>query len=264
MKTYTFKDVVDYWKKLNIKTIDDYKNYLESFIILFSYNSLFIENKNVKYNDVRSIFDNGKIINYTGDLKTLYEINNQKDCYEFILNKLSGKEKVSEELIQEIHKLLTKGTYDEKRYITNNERPGEYKKHDYVVGKDEIGANVNEVKELMIDLINQINEVNTNDIEDIITIASFTHNTLEEIHPFADGNGRVGRTLLNYILMLNDLPPIIIYEEDKNYYYEALEKFDKENNLNPSIEFFKYEMEKTWSKTLNESKQKNRLLKYYL
>lgn len=75
---------------------------------------------------------------------------------------------------------------------------------------------------------------------------------IEQIHPFADGNGRVGRTLMNYYLMIHDLPPVIIYEEDKNYYYDALEEFDEKDNLEPTIEFVKYEMEKTWEKSLDK------------
>lgn len=54
--------------------------------------------------------------------------------------------------------------------------------------------------------------------------------------------------------MINDLPPIIIYDQDKKYYYAALEEFDNNDNLNPMIEFFKYEMEKTWEKKIDLSK----------
>ncbi|MGE9963813.1 Fic family protein [Fusicatenibacter saccharivorans] len=48
------------------------------------------------------------------------------------------------------------------------------------------------------------------------------HLRFEEIHPFAGGNGRVGRTLLNYYLMTHDYPPMILYSEDKRTYYMAL------------------------------------------
>ncbi len=58
------------------------------------------------------------------------------------------------------------------------------------------------------------------------------------MHAFADGNGRVGRTLTNYILMINNMPPLIVYDEDKKYYYAALEKYDKEDDIKSMIEFF--------------------------
>jgi Fic family protein len=49
----------------------------------------------------------------------------------------------------------------------------------------------------------------------ILTAASYFLLKFESIHPFADGNGRTGRTLMNYYLMINGLPPTILYEEDK-------------------------------------------------
>lgn len=73
-----------------------------------------------------------------------------------------------------------------------------------------------------------------------------------------DGNGRLGRTIVNYILLTNNLPTIIIYDEDKKYYYACLEKFDEEEDLSAMIEFFKYEMEKTWSKTLDLKEGKSK------
>lgn len=66
--------------------------------------------------------------------------------------------------------------------------------------------------------------------------ASYFHLQFEAFHPFADGNGRVVRTLMNYFLMTHNHPPIIIYDEDKKYYYAALQSFDEhvETNLLPS------------------------------
>ena len=55
--------------------------------------------------------------------------------------------------------------------------------------------------------------------------------------------------------MVNDLPPIIIYDEDKKYYYESLEKFDTKGEMDSMVKFFKYEMEKTWQKTLERNKK---------
>lgn len=250
---YKYTDVITYWQSLKIDSKEKLENVLDNFRILFAYNSGTIENAEITYHDTREIFENGKVISFTGNLRTIFEISNQKTCYEYLLDKIIKKEKISENLIKKVHELLTIGTYDERRYILNGERPGEYKKHDYVTGREEVGASANEVAKEIANLLNEVNSVNTNNAEDIIKIATYFHNKFENIHAFVDGNGRVGRTLTNYILMINNMPPLIVYDEDKKYYYAALEKYDKEDNIKSMIEFFKYEMEKTWEKTLEKN-----------
>lgn len=250
---YKYTDVITYWQSLKIDSKEKLENVLDNFRILFAYNSGAIENAEITYHDTREIFENGKVISFTGNLRTIFEISNQKTCYEYLLDKIIKKEKISENLIKKVHELLTIGTYDERRYILNGERPGEYKKHDYVTGREEVGASANEVAKEIANLLNEVNSVNTNNAEDIIKIATYFHNKFENIHAFVDGNGRVGRTLTNYILMINNMPPLIVYDEDKKYYYAALEKYDKEDNIKSMIEFFKYEMEKTWKKTLEKN-----------
>lgn len=250
---YKYTDVITYWQSLKIDSKEKLENVLDNFRILFAYNSGAIENAEITYHDTREIFENGKVISFTGNLRTIFEINNQKTCYEYLLDKIIKKEKISENLIKKVHELLTIGTYDERRYISNGERPGEYKKHDYVTGREEVGVSASEVEKEIENLVNEVNSINTNDAEDIIKIATYFHNKFENIHAFADGNGRVGRTLTNYILMINNMPPLIVYDEDKKYYYAALEKYDKEDDIKSMIEFFKYEMEKTWEKTLEKN-----------
>lgn len=250
---YKYTDVITYWQSLKIDSKEKLENVLDNFRILFAYNSGAIENAEITYHDTREIFENGKVISFTGNLRTIFEISNQKTCYEYLLDKIIKKEKISENLIKKVHELLTIGTYDERRYILNGERPEEYKKHDYVTGREEVGASANEVAKEIANLLNEVNSVNTNNAEDIIKIATYFHNKFENIHAFVDGNGRVGRTLTNYILMINNMPPLIVYDEDKKYYYAALEKYDKEDDIKSMIEFFKYEMEKTWEKTLEKN-----------
>lgn len=250
---YKYTDVITYWQSLKIDSKEKLENVLDNFRILFAYNSGAIENAEITYHDTREIFENGKVISFTGNLRTIFEISNQKTCYEYLLDKIIKKEKISENLIKKVHELLTIGTYDERRYISNGERPGEYKKHDYVTGREEVGVSASEVEKEIENLVNEVNSINTNDAEDIIKIATYFHNKFENIHAFADGNGRVGRTLTNYILMINNMPPLIVYDEDKKYYYAALEKYDKEDDIKSMIEFFKYEMKKTWEKTLEKN-----------
>ncbi len=65
-----------------------------------------------------------------------------------------------------------------------------------------------------------------------------------------DGNGRVGRTLLNYWLMVNDYPPTIIYEEDKRSYYEALQEYDEEETIASLVFFLEEQTVKTWERVM--------------
>lgn len=78
-----------------------------------------------------------------------------------------------------------------------------------------------------------------------IVLAAIMHNQFEYIHPFQDGNGRVGRLLLNYILIRNKYPPINITLEDRMEYYRTLEEYHKKRNLRPTVEFLVKQYKKT-------------------
>lgn len=254
---YGYVKSIDYWKSLEIDSLDKTQDILKDFRILFSYHSGVIENTNIKYLDVKEIFDSRRVINYTGDLLTLYEIDNLRISFDYMLIKAINKEPLTEELIKKFHKLLTSGTYDERRYVVNEERPGEYKKHDYVTGKNEVGSLPVDVSNDMRNLIEEVNDIEVKSDEDVMVLVAYVHNMIEHIHPFADGNGRLGRLLINYLLLINGLPPLIIFNDDKSLYYECLQKFDESDNLSSTVEFLKYEMEKTWEKVIDKYKAEN-------
>ena len=68
---------------------------------------------------------------------------------------------------------------------------------------------------------------------------AFSHLQLAKIHPFLDGNGRLARLVLNYELLLNGQKPVIIYKDEKNKYFDLLEEFKVNKNIQPFIEFLK-------------------------
>lgn len=247
MRLDTYEQVVALWQSYKIASAADLDKYLDSFRILFAFHSGRIENEEITYQDTREIFENGKVSNYAGSPRTLFEQQNQKLCYEVMKEKIIRKEPLSIELIKEIHKVLTDGTYDERGYIVNEERPGEFKKHDYVTGIYEVGSAVENVESDLTELIAELNDYSG---KDILKATAYLHARFEFIHPFADGNGRVGRTLMNYYLMTHNHPPLIVYDEDKRMYYEGLKKYDEAEELNPLYEFLKDEAEKTWEKAL--------------
>ena len=113
----TYNQIVALWQSYNISSVNDLQKYLDNFRILFAYNSGRIENDEVNYHDTREIFENGKVLNYTGNTRTLFEQQNQKACYDFLIHKVVKKEPLSIELIQEIHRILTCGTYHEQRLL---------------------------------------------------------------------------------------------------------------------------------------------------
>ena len=80
-------------------------------------------------------------------------------------------------------------------------------------------------------------------------IAEF-HAKFENIHPFADGNGRTGRLAMNYFLIMHEHPPIIIHEDDRKDYYTALEAWDIRQDLDVLCSFLREQTAKTWEKQI--------------
>lgn len=246
----TYESILDFWKKQNIKNSNELASVLSSYSVNFAYNSGKIENDEITYHDTREVFDKDGVTSYTGSTKTLFEIQNSKVAYERMLSAFDDKQIVDEDFLKEIQMILTNGTYDERRYQIG-ERPGEYKHHDYVTGKNEVGASVEDVQEEVYELLDELTDI---DDKNALVAAAYFHAKFENIHPFSDGNGRVGRLLMNYILLIHNHPPITIHEEDRKNYYNALEKFDEELELNSLINFLKSQLVKTWEKQLDKSK----------
>ena len=235
--------IVDEWRKRPLKTRADVDTALDNFRVFFAYNSNKIENPETTYHDAREIFENGKVVGYTGELRTLFEIQNQKYCYEFLIDKITAKEEITPDMVKEVHKILMSGCYDESRW-EKGERPGEYKKYDYVTG-DGIGSAPEDVAAEIDSLCNEVASIPD---DKALTAAAYLHLRFEAIHPFADGNGRAGRTLMNYYLMIHGYPPTVLYEEDKKTYYISLAVYDKTEEISGFEEFVKEQTIKTWSK----------------
>jgi Fic family protein len=247
--TNAYSELVTFWRKNGIRTVAELERRLGSFRVIFAYNSGRIENPEIKYSDTREIFENGRVLNFSGDPRTIFELRNQRVCYDFLKEKIIAALPLSVDLVLAVHRVLTEGTYDERRYIENGERPGEFKKHDYVAGILEVGSPASDVPGEISELIGEINGYAGCDV---LKAGAYFHARFEYIHPFADGNGRVGRTLLNYWLMIRNCPPLIVYDDDKEMYYECLLRYDNGEEIEPLYAFFVYQAVKTWEKTLGK------------
>lgn len=245
-----YEKTLAWWKEKKIETDAQLAEVLNGHSIAFAYHSGKIENNKITYNDTREIFENDGVTAYTGDLRTLFEIRNAKLANELFLTSFGEKRRMDEALVKEFQKLLTMNTYDARRWQLG-ERPGEYKKHDYVTGREEIGAAPEDVQEEMTEMMDELQDLKQ---EDALTAAAYFHVKFENIHPFADGNGRTGRLAMNYLLVMLGHPPIVVHEEDRKEYYAALEAWDTKQNLKVMISFLRSQTVKTWRKRVEKLK----------
>ena len=244
-----YEKALTLWRRRNIENDAELAEALNGHSIAFAYHSGKIENENVTYNDTREIFEHDGVTSYTGDLRTLFEIRNAKKANELFLLAFRERRPLDETLIKEFQLQLTHGTYDTRRWRLG-ERPGEYKHHDYVTGQDEIGAASEDVADEMAELLEELQEITP---EQSLTAAAYFHAKFENIHPFADGNGRTGRLAMNYLLVLHGHPPIVIHEEDRKDYYEALAAWDRRQDLEPLRSFLRSQTEKTWARQIERA-----------
>lgn len=255
-----YEKIIAFWQGKNIVTAADLEEAFNGHVVAFAYHSGNIENSNVTYHDTREIFEHDGVSSYTGDLRTLYEIRNSKIANNYFFEAFSKRASLDEVFIKELQKRLTMNTYDTLRW-QKGERPGAYKKGDYVTGRNETGAAPEDVAEKMQELLEDIKDVPNGKA---LIGAAFFHAKFENIHPFSDGNGRTGRLAMNYFLVLHNHPPVIIHQEDREQYFNVLEAWDSEQDLEPLIVFLKEQTVKTWYRKLNTSKPVKTTLSEYV
>ena len=240
-----YQKVVLYWQQQNIHSSADLRLRLQGFHINFAYNSGKIENSKITYELTKSIFENDIVCNYTGNLSTLYEIHNTKDAINIVMDALDRRQIINEDFVKKIQYELTKNTYDARR-LQLDERPGTYKQHDYIVGRQEVGASAEDATVEMQELFEDLNSSKITSAN-VVKAAAYLHCKMENIHPFSDGNGRTGRLLVNYILMLYEHPPIVFFVNDIKPYFEALNAWDERQSIAEMEAFIKKEATLTWN-----------------
>lgn len=238
-----YQECIQKWRKgLNTKRID-------RFFIKFTYSSNKIENDETRLVDVEKVFKGENINDFKGSKETIKEIENHKEFCNNILRECKDSDsKLSLDLIKHFHKSLMKGCFREE-LLVKGERPGTFKKGDYVVGIHDVGAKPDDVEGDLISLIDEVNEIDITP-KNALKVVSYITLWFNTIHPFADGNGRVSRMLLNYMLVRNNLPPIIIFESDRREYYLALEDFNETQEISKMVNFLENQAYKTWLENL--------------
>lgn len=203
-----------------------------------------IEGINVSYHRTYELLENEYVAGYTGDIRDLFSVLNNRTLADFYNNALKDGQKITPWFIKKSHEILLKASIDKHRYHDNGERAGQYKKHDYCIGVCDTGTEPAEVESQITELCELLEERKDSDT---LKLAAVFHCLFESIHPFADGNGRVGRWLLNYLLVSRNHPPVIIMNDNKEDYYLALEEFDRTEDPQRMYEYLQSQIVKNYS-----------------
>lgn len=182
-----------------------------------TYNSNHIEGSRLTHEQTRYIFETDTIGMSTEvvNVDDIVETTNHFRCIDLILDK--AKEKLTEHLIKELHGTLKAGTSDSRKDWF---AVGEYKRLPNEVGGQETTL-PEEVHTKMKELLIEYNAKKQKVLEDILDF----HVRFERIHPFQDGNGRVGRLLMFKECLANNILPFIITDNLKMFYYRGLSEW---------------------------------------
>ena len=185
-----------------------------------TYNSNHIEGSRLTHDQTRYIYETNTIgfEDEAVNVDDIMETVNHFRCIDIIIE--NAEKKLSEKLIKELHKTLKSGTADSRKDWF---AVGEYKKFPNEVGGMETAA-PESVAEKMKALLTSYNQKSAYTLDDIIEF----HYEFERIHPFQDGNGRVGRLIMFKECLKNGIVPFILTDDLKLFYYRGLKEWHSE------------------------------------
>lgn len=235
-----------------IKLIKNHK-YMQDLMVRIAHNSTAIEGNTLTLNQTADLLLNGYVSIQNADLREIYEVVNYKKVMPFLIDKITQKEKLSPELIKEFHKIIMN------ELLENN---GEFKKIPNVI----LGANFDTTKPYLVstelkqmcDNMYYRFENSKNKLDKIEAILQ-AHMKFEKIHPFSDGNGRVGRLMMIYSCFEQNIEPIVIPNKQKNRYISVLRNGDIKSFIIFATEIINNE--KAIIEKFNEDKKHEKFIK---
>ena len=186
-----------------------------------TYNSNHIEGSRLTHDQTRYIFETNTIgmTDESINVDDIVETVNHFRCIDYIID--HAEDKLSESLIKQLHQILKTGTSDSQKDWFN---VGDYKRLPNEVGGQDT-CPPNEVHKRIKSLLSEYNAIKQKSLEDILDF----HVRFEQIHPFQDGNGRVGRLIMFKECLANAIVPFIITDDLKFFYYRGLREWGHVN-----------------------------------
>lgn len=198
-------------------------SYEKAFEIEFAHNSTAIEGNTLTLMETKVVLEDGIAIGGKS-LREIYEVVNHKKAYQYVKDCIKEGLALDEKIVKDIHALLmenilTGGIYRREEVVISGAS------HTPPAGNDMYA----QIKNFYMELAEKSS---LNGIE----LAAWTHAEFVRIHPFLDGNGRTSRLLMNYQLLKNGFLPVSVAKEDRLDYYNALDKYAAEGDLQPFME----------------------------
>ncbi len=216
-------------KKLKKELIEQKKSKFKGNIyhysqVNFAYNSNKIEGNKLTSDETEEIFETDSFIPKSDDaikLDDLIEMKNHFRLFDYTLDIID--EKLSKDIMIKMHKILKRNTTDE---VNPRYNVGGFKVVPNKIGLINV-INTSEPQNVENDINNLLfwyEKIENISIEDIIEF----HVRFERIHPFGDGNGRVGRMIMFKECLRNNILPFIVLDDDKPYYMRGLKEYDND------------------------------------
>lgn len=207
----------------------------QKFTELFTYNTNAIEGSRVGKNEVKALLEKNILPNKSKeDIAETFGVAN---AIKYIRG---SEEHISIDLIKVLHWIVFKNSKSfAGRFRAKGIEVGVYDGYGNVVHR---GALSTKVLPMLKKLVKWY-DANKNNYPPLL-LAAIVHNRFEDIHPFEDGNGRIGRLLLVNILIRHNLPPVNIELELREEYYNSLQAYEKQNDIRPTLELLLKEYKK--------------------
>lgn len=211
----------NHFLKKDKKTIEEtYKN----FLVDFAFNTTSIEGNTITLKEADKLLKEA----LTPKNRTLREIYDLQNTEKVFFNLIDSKQELSHDFIIQIHDSLMENVDNRKGY----------RMHDLKIFKSHFKATPFFYIKIDIEILLKWYKKYKNKLHPLVLAALF-HQKFEKIHPFSDGNGRTGRMLLNYILMKENYPPLIIRKSRREDYLDSLSIADKTDINNIEIKYYK-------------------------
>ena len=189
--------------------------------IVFAYNTNHIEGSKLTEDQTRYIYETNTLLAEKDSITNLDDILETANHFKLVDYMLDiANKKLTEKIIKEFHKILKEGTSDSRKDWF---AIGDYKKLANEIGgvKTTDPKNVEKEMKKLLEWYESLNKITINEIIEF-------HAKFEKIHPFQDGNGRIGRIIAFKECLKNNIVPFIILDKDKLFYYRGLKEYKNE------------------------------------